>query len=116
MANYRAVHHGVAASGTFVKNDSATWDVTGANGVPTGWTVKNASDVEVVLKGDLKLDANYTESSLSNAALTIEAGDSIQTAISKIHKAILDDEYVTATAVADLYTKIGQIETLLSQI
>ena len=32
----------VASSGTFVKNSAATWDVTGANGVPTGWTVETA--------------------------------------------------------------------------
>ena len=31
---------GVASSGTFVKSVAATWNVTGANGVPTGWTVK----------------------------------------------------------------------------
>ena len=31
---------GVAATGTFVKNPNATWDVTGASGVPTGWTVE----------------------------------------------------------------------------
>ena len=31
---------GVAATGTFVKSDAATWDVSGNNGVPTGWTVK----------------------------------------------------------------------------
>ena len=30
---------GVASSGTFVKNASATWDVTGNNGIPSGWTV-----------------------------------------------------------------------------
>ena len=30
---------GVAVAGTFVKNSSATWDVTGVNGVPSGWTV-----------------------------------------------------------------------------
>lgn len=30
---------GVAASGTFVKNKDATWNVTGANGIPEGWTV-----------------------------------------------------------------------------
>ena len=30
---------GVASTGTFVKADAATWDVTGNNGVPTGWTV-----------------------------------------------------------------------------
>ena len=31
---------GVAATGTFVKNSSATWDVTGVNGVPSGWTIE----------------------------------------------------------------------------
>ena len=30
---------GVKSTGTFVKNSAATWDVTGANGVPSGWTV-----------------------------------------------------------------------------
>ena len=30
---------GVASTGTFVKADAATWNVTGTNGVPNGWTV-----------------------------------------------------------------------------
>ncbi len=30
----------VAANGTFVKSASATWSVTGDDGVPSGWTVK----------------------------------------------------------------------------
>jgi hypothetical protein len=30
---------GVASNGTFVKNKNATWNVTGVNGVPGGWTV-----------------------------------------------------------------------------
>lgn len=34
---------GVASSGTFVKNSAASWDVTGVNGVPSGWTVQTAS-------------------------------------------------------------------------
>ena len=34
----------VAASGTFVKNSAATWDVSGVNGVPTGWTIETASE------------------------------------------------------------------------
>lgn len=29
----------VASTGTFVKSKDATWNVTGVNGVPTGWTV-----------------------------------------------------------------------------
>ena len=34
---------GVAASGKFVKNSAATWDVTGNEGVPSGWTVETAA-------------------------------------------------------------------------
>lgn len=34
---------GVAASGTFVKNSAASWNVTGVNGIPSGWTVQTAS-------------------------------------------------------------------------
>lgn len=30
----------VAKTGTFVKNAAATWDVTGINGVPEGWTIQ----------------------------------------------------------------------------
>lgn len=33
---------GVASTGTFVKNSAATWDVSGDNGIPTGWTVETA--------------------------------------------------------------------------
>ena len=33
----------VAATGTFVKNSAATWNVTGIHGIPTGWTVQTAS-------------------------------------------------------------------------
>lgn len=32
----------VPSTGTFVKNSEATWDVTGDNGIPTGWTVETA--------------------------------------------------------------------------
>ena len=31
--------YNVASTGTFVKNSAATWDVTGVNGIPSGWTV-----------------------------------------------------------------------------
>ena len=29
----------VAKEGTFVKNADATWNATGANAIPSGWTV-----------------------------------------------------------------------------
>ena len=31
---------GVSSTGTFVKNENATWDVRGTNGIPEGWTVE----------------------------------------------------------------------------
>lgn len=31
--------HNVASTGTFVKNKNATWNVTGGNGIPSGWAV-----------------------------------------------------------------------------
>ena len=33
---------GVAATGTFVKNSAAEWDISGVDGIPEGWTVENA--------------------------------------------------------------------------
>ena len=34
--------NGVAATGTFVKNANATWNVVGVNGVPSNWTIQTA--------------------------------------------------------------------------
>lgn len=33
--------NGVSSTGTFVKNKDAQWDITGNNGIPSGWTVQN---------------------------------------------------------------------------
>ena len=30
----------VNGSGTFVKNPNASWDITGFNGIPSGWVVE----------------------------------------------------------------------------
>ena len=35
---------GVASSGTFVKNASATWSVTGQNGIPSNWTIETSNE------------------------------------------------------------------------
>lgn len=40
--NVRGWVAGVAATGTFVKNKNATWDVSGQHGIPSGWTVELA--------------------------------------------------------------------------
>jgi hypothetical protein len=33
----------VSSTGTFVKNSAATWNVSGVNGVPSGWTIETAT-------------------------------------------------------------------------
>ncbi len=35
---------GVSATGTFVKNSAAQWNVSGVNGIPNGWTIETASE------------------------------------------------------------------------
>lgn len=35
--------YGVSATGTFIKNSAAQWNITGENGIPSGWTVQTAS-------------------------------------------------------------------------
>ena len=39
---------GVSSTGTFVKNAAATWNVTGVNGIPEGWTVQTADGTPYV--------------------------------------------------------------------
>lgn len=34
----------VSPTGTFIKNSTAEWDVTGNNGIPSGWTVIEANE------------------------------------------------------------------------
>ena len=34
--------NGVSATGTFVKSSASSWNVTGVNGIPEGWTIQNA--------------------------------------------------------------------------
>ena len=35
--------NGVASTGRFVKNKNATWNVTGVNGIPSGWSIQSAA-------------------------------------------------------------------------
>ena len=46
---------GVASTGTFVKNATATWNITGVNGIPSGWVIE-----EEYPKINKKYRATYT--------------------------------------------------------
>lgn len=54
-----------------------------------------------------ELSADYAPSELVNAQLEPAAGDTFETAIGKLHKAILDNEEVTAQAFVNLQTVLG---------
>ena len=36
--------YGVSASGTFVKNETASWNIVGINGIPDGWTIETTTE------------------------------------------------------------------------
>lgn len=59
-----------------------------------------------------KLPANYTPSTLENEALNPAANDSYDLAISKIHKAIKDNERVTAESLTDLDARVDELDEL----
>lgn len=54
-----------------------------------------------------ELSADYAPSELTNAQLEPAAGDTFETAIGKLHKAILDNEEVTAQTFVNLQTVLG---------
>ena len=33
---------GVSPNGTFVKNSAATWNISGAHGIPSNWAIETA--------------------------------------------------------------------------
>ena len=76
---------GVASTGTFVKNSDAAWEVTGNNGVPTGWNVEYCPELNeqyltfVALEdGTFSFSKDDLSYSLDNGAswTTLSAGSS----------------------------------------
>ena len=58
---------------------------------------------------NLELPNNYAPSSGSNNDLVLEARDTYEEAFGKLEKAIIDNELVTATALADLDNRITEL-------
>ena len=53
---------GVASTGTFVKSSSATWNVTGDNGIPEGWTVIKDDPLKFTSTGSTSISLTKTGS------------------------------------------------------
>ena len=62
---------GVASKGTFVKNASATWNVTGVNGIPEGWVVETV-DVPSTLNIEPEIIKENLDDSVVPIILTLD--------------------------------------------
>jgi len=78
--------YGVASSGTFVRNDIATWTLRGASGVPNGWTQEDTYGIqyltfEALEAGTFSFSLNSIDYSLDDGSTwnTLAAGDSTPT-------------------------------------
>lgn len=61
---------GVAASGTFVKDRSATWDIIGVDGVPSNWDIKY--NYNIIDEGFIDLGTFNTSGTAESEALKVK--------------------------------------------
>lgn len=68
---------GVASTGTFVKNKDATWNVTGDDGIPTGWTVETypqtPTTYTLTVRGNNSRLKNGTATNIGDATFDVSA-------------------------------------------
>lgn len=88
------------ASGAEV-NVQADWNITDTS---SDAYIQNKPSIP-----DNLLSANYEMSSDSNEDLALEAGDTYEEAFAKIEKTIIDNEYVTSSALTELDQRINAI-------
>lgn len=92
-----------SADGAMSKEDKAKLDTI----LNTGDGTKFLSDDGSYKVVETKLSADYTASDLVNDQLEPKPNDTYETAIGKLHKAILDNEEVTAQAFVNFQTVLG---------
>ena len=63
---------GVSSAGTFVKSKNATWDVTGPNGIPEGWTIQIQGETNITLD---KTEAILVIGEIINLTATVSPDD-----------------------------------------
>lgn len=92
-----------AADGAMSKEDKAKLDTI----IDTGDGTKFLSDDGSYKTIEMELSEDYAASDQVNLQLEPKAGDTYETAIGKLHKAILDNEEVTAQAFVNFQTVLG---------
>ena len=101
-----AVRYSVAADTYAVTTVEKASPTLVSNGDGTQF-LTNDGTYKALEVNDIKLSESYTPSELVNEALAPAPGDNLDTAIGKLHKAIWDNEEVTAQALTNMQTTIG---------
>ena len=68
--------NGVAESGTFVKNREATWNETGVNAIPTGWSVETyppTTTYTLTVRGNNSRLTNGSSTNIGDATFDVSA-------------------------------------------
>ena len=69
--------NGVASTGTFVKNKDATWDVTGTEGIPTGWSIETypptVINYTLTVRGNNSRLTNGSSTNIGDATFDVSA-------------------------------------------
>lgn len=107
--------NGVAASGTFVKNCAASWNVSGINGVPEGWDIQQQSNGNTTCEDETRLFVIYNVTDASNPtqlyAYVSDEGMTIGAA-TMFDKVEIDG---TEASIADLDAASGQTQFSVGQ-
>ena len=106
---------GVAASGTFVKNCVASWNVSGINGVPEGWDIQQQSNGNTTCEDETRLFVIYNVTDASNPTqlYTYTSEDGITTnGALMFDKAVIDGVEVS---IADLDAASGLTQFSLGE-
>ena len=92
----------VSSTGTFVKNPDATWDVTGTNGVPSGWTVELYVSEEPII--------TVTETS-STFTISVSTASNLGTIELKVNDQLVNNPYTDNKPLYDTYYAIEATNT-----
>ena len=95
------IFQNISGTATVNENDSNTYKgvyIVDKNG--------NNKELSTIFTNRLK---NYTCSAKTGEDLEINDNDSVQEAIGKLHKAIIDLEYVMAAAINDINARLNQL-------
>ena len=107
--------YGVASSGTFIKNVNATWNVTGVNGVPSGWTIKKDNEfAKLTTCTELTITKAYDV--IGNDTITFVEYTATGTGVDYNGNTIEGTYTVTGTAYSDPFTQNTSSESITKTI